>query len=97
MKTGSQIKSGKALMPWRRLTVMIAFVCFVVVLAGRALDMQVVAEGVETEAQRDLLLGAGCDFAQGYHFSRAVPAHEFEALLNPESESVQPARTSKKT
>ena len=41
MKTGSQIKSGKALMPWRRLTVMIAFVCFVVVLAGRALDMQV--------------------------------------------------------
>ena len=40
-KTGSQIKSGKALMPWRRLTVLLAFVCFVVVLAGRALDMQV--------------------------------------------------------
>jgi cell division protein FtsI (penicillin-binding protein 3) len=41
MKTGRQIKSGKALMPWRRLTVLIAFVSFVVVLAGRALDMQV--------------------------------------------------------
>ena len=41
LKTGRQIKSGKALMPWRRLTVLIAFVCFVVVLAGRALDMQV--------------------------------------------------------
>lgn len=41
MKTGSQIKRGKALMPWRRLTVLIAFVCFVVVIAGRALDMQV--------------------------------------------------------
>jgi cell division protein FtsI (penicillin-binding protein 3) len=40
-KTGSQIKSGKALMPWRRLTVLFAFACFVVVLAGRALDMQV--------------------------------------------------------
>lgn len=40
-KTGKQIKSEKALMPWRRLTVLIAFVGFVVVLAGRALDMQV--------------------------------------------------------
>ncbi len=40
-KTSSQIKSGKALMPWRRLSVLVAFVALVVVLAGRALDMQV--------------------------------------------------------
>ncbi|MGD8802641.1 MAG: penicillin-binding protein 2 [Gammaproteobacteria bacterium] len=40
-KTSSQIKSGKALMPWRRLSVLVAFICVVVVLAGRALDMQV--------------------------------------------------------
>jgi cell division protein FtsI (penicillin-binding protein 3) len=40
-KTSSQIKSGKALMPWRRLSVLAVFVCVVVVLAGRALDMQV--------------------------------------------------------
>ncbi len=40
-RTGSQIKSSKALMPWRRLSVLVAFVCLVVVLAGRALDMQV--------------------------------------------------------
>ena len=40
-KTGSQIKNSKALMPWRRLTVLVAFVSIVVVLAGRALDMQV--------------------------------------------------------
>jgi len=33
-----------------------------------------VAEGVETEAQRDYLKGKGCDFVQGYLFSRPVPA-----------------------
>jgi len=40
-KTKSQIKKSKALMPWRRLTILLAFACFVIVLAGRALDMQV--------------------------------------------------------
>jgi len=45
------------------------------------LDMQVVAEGVETQAQHDWLLGQGCDFGQGYHYSRPVPAGQFEAML----------------
>jgi len=40
-RTSSQIKKSRALMPWRRLTVLLAFACFVIVLAGRALDMQV--------------------------------------------------------
>jgi cell division protein FtsI (penicillin-binding protein 3) len=40
-KTSSQIKNGKALMPWRRLSVLAVFVCVVVLLAARALDMQV--------------------------------------------------------
>ncbi len=40
-KTCSQIKNGKALMPWRRVSILVAFVSVVVVLAGRALDMQV--------------------------------------------------------
>jgi EAL domain-containing protein (putative c-di-GMP-specific phosphodiesterase class I) len=41
----------------------------------------VIAEGVETIAQRDLLLKAGCDFAQGFLFSRPVKPEEFEKLL----------------
>jgi EAL domain-containing protein (putative c-di-GMP-specific phosphodiesterase class I) len=38
--------------------------------------LTVVAEGVETEARRDYLLGSGCRYAQGYLYSRAVPARE---------------------
>ena len=38
--------------------------------------LTVVAEGVETEAQRDYLLGTGCRYAQGYLYSPAMPAEE---------------------
>ena len=39
---------------------------------GRALGLTVVAEGIETEAQRDFLAGIGCDQGQGFLFSRPV-------------------------
>ena len=45
------------------------------------LGLKVIAEGVETEQQRDLLAAYGCDYAQGWLYSKAVPAEEFEALL----------------
>ncbi|MDN3922951.1 putative bifunctional diguanylate cyclase/phosphodiesterase [Roseateles violae] len=41
--------------------------------------MVVVAEGVETQAAADLLQAYGCDFAQGYHYARPLPAAEVEA------------------
>ncbi|HYQ62053.1 putative bifunctional diguanylate cyclase/phosphodiesterase [Actinophytocola sp.] len=46
------------------------------------LDTPVVAEGVETQSQADFLAGAGCPLAQGYHFSRPVPAVELRTLLH---------------
>lgn len=43
-----------------------------VIQLGHMLDMQVTAEGVETEAQRDLLQGLGCDEAQGWLYARPM-------------------------
>ncbi|MBN2885403.1 MAG: EAL domain-containing protein, partial [Chromatiaceae bacterium] len=45
-----------------------------IVALGHSLELEIVAEGVESEAQRRLLLEQGCDLAQGYLFSPAVPA-----------------------
>ena len=56
--------------------------CEAIISMAHKLGMQVVAEGVETEAQLQLLLGAGCDFAQGYLFSKPVPPAEFERLYD---------------
>ena len=44
------------------------------------LKIPVVAEGVETEAQLQLLKSMGCELVQGYYFSRPLPASEFEMI-----------------
>ena len=56
-------------------------ICEAIISMAHKLGVKVVAEGVETEEQRDLLLKAGCDFGQGYLFAKPVPVEEFEALL----------------
>ncbi len=48
---------------------------------AHSLDLKVVAEGVETEEQRDFLSEHGCPLFQGYYFSRPQPAADFERLL----------------
>jgi EAL domain-containing protein (putative c-di-GMP-specific phosphodiesterase class I) len=48
---------------------------------GRSLGLQVIAEGVETEAAWRQLATLGCDLAQGYLFSRPIPADELSAWL----------------
>ena len=52
-----------------------------VIALGDTLGLAVIAEGVETEAQRELLAAMGCHNFQGFLFSPALPADEFEALV----------------
>jgi EAL domain-containing protein (putative c-di-GMP-specific phosphodiesterase class I) len=47
----------------------------------------VIAEGVETKAQRDCLVRYGCNAFQGYLFSKPVPLEDFEKLI---SEIIKP-------
>jgi diguanylate cyclase (GGDEF)-like protein len=53
-----------------------------IIVMAHKLGIKVIAEGVETEAQRAMLAAAGCDYAQGYLFSKPVPPEQFERLLN---------------
>ena len=48
---------------------------------GRNLDLEVIAEGVETEAQKAILAGHGCDLYQGYLLARPMPVADFERSL----------------
>jgi diguanylate cyclase (GGDEF)-like protein len=52
-----------------------------IVSLAHSLRLKVVAEGVESPAQLDFLRTAGCDEYQGYHFSRPLPATDFERLI----------------
>ena len=52
-----------------------------IISMGRALEVQVTAEGVETAGQQEFLEMAGCDQLQGYYFRRAVPQSEIDQLL----------------
>ncbi|HTN64731.1 MAG TPA: EAL domain-containing protein [Burkholderiaceae bacterium] len=51
--------------------------CEAMIVMAHKLGIRVIAEGVETADQRDLLAAAGCDYAQGYWFSAAVAAEDF--------------------
>jgi EAL domain-containing protein (putative c-di-GMP-specific phosphodiesterase class I) len=51
-----------------------------IVRLARALGMQVIAEGVETTKQRDILRHVGCSEVQGFLFSAAVPGSEIDAM-----------------
>ena len=52
-----------------------------IVQLAKAMNIDVVAEGVETAAQRDCLRRIGCDMLQGFLISRPRPAGEFERVV----------------
>ncbi len=56
---------------------------------GNSLNMSVVAEGVETATQAQVLRYLKCNSIQGFHFHKPMPADEFEALLNRQQVTIQ--------
>lgn len=52
-----------------------------IIAMALSLDFHVIAEGVETQQQKDILSGYACNAFQGYFFSRPLPLEEFERLL----------------
>jgi EAL domain-containing protein (putative c-di-GMP-specific phosphodiesterase class I) len=52
-----------------------------IIAMAHSLEMKVIAEGVETQAQYDFLVAQGCDEYQGYFFSKPVPEAQARALL----------------
>jgi EAL domain-containing protein (putative c-di-GMP-specific phosphodiesterase class I) len=49
---------------------------------AKSLKLDVIAEGVETEAQREILLKNGCIHFQGYLFGMPLPINQFDQTLN---------------
>jgi len=58
-----------------------------IITLGQAMGLSVIAEGVETERQRDMLSKLGCHAFQGYFFIRPLPLEEFEHMLRGLTES----------
>ncbi|WP_426207465.1 EAL domain-containing protein [Massilia sp. TWP1-3-3] len=58
--------------------------CEAIIVMAHKLNLKVIAEGVETQQQYDVLRSAGCDYGQGFLFSVPLPPAEFEALLRQE-------------
>lgn len=55
-------------------------ICKAIIVMAHALDIKVIAEGIETLEQKEFLFNAGCDYGQGYLFSKPVNASQFERL-----------------
>jgi EAL domain-containing protein (putative c-di-GMP-specific phosphodiesterase class I) len=53
-----------------------------IIYLAQALNLEVVAEGIENIAQLETLRSLGCEYAQGYLFSRPLPADQIEALVH---------------
>jgi diguanylate cyclase (GGDEF)-like protein len=52
-----------------------------IIMMAHKLGIKTIAEGVETAAQRDMLVAFGCDYAQGFLYSPAIPSIEFEQMI----------------
>ena len=72
--------------------------CEAIIVMAHKLGIKVIAEGVETETQHQLLKDFDCDYGQGYFYSRPVPADDFETLFcERPAKAKSGSRTKKRT
>ncbi len=68
-----------------------AVIARTIISMSRSLGIKVVAEGVEIQSQWDLLKDAGCDYIQGYLYSKPIPLSDFENLVKASDLSLKSA------
>ncbi len=61
-----------------------------IIVMAHKLGLSVVGEGIETEAQRELLAAAGCNYGQGFLFSRPIPEDDFFDFLSSQGAHASP-------
>jgi len=54
-----------------------------IIALAKSLNLKIIAEGVETEAQKDFMIENGCEYIQGFYYSKPIPMNEIKALLLP--------------
>ena len=58
-----------------------AKICETIINLAKSLELEIVAEGVETAQQADALKSMGCDVFQGYYYYKPMQGHDIEGLL----------------
>lgn len=71
-------------------------ICEAIIVMAHRLGLDVVAEGVETERQCEILRSIGCDYVQGFLFAPGLPAAAFEAMLRAQRVGRDEARESRR-
>jgi len=65
-----------------------------IIVMAHQLGIKVVAEGIETETQKDILISAGCDYGQGFYFSKPLNEFEFMSFFDSQESKLVSADTS---
>lgn len=60
-----------------------------IITIAKSMELTVVAEGVETDEEQEMLKELGCDYYQGFLYEKALPAKKLEALISTKASSLK--------